>query len=75
MHGSLPSGHPAFDALRRIRETSDFESTVTNPRPLQDVEVVDKGGFSALNAASLYFGKEGPKIQPQLLVRSDLLRT
>ena len=29
-------------------KTSDFESTVTNLRPLQDVEVVDKGGFSAL---------------------------
>jgi hypothetical protein len=28
-----------------------------------------------INVASLYFGKEGPKIQPQLPVRSDLLRT
>jgi hypothetical protein len=28
--------------------TRDFESTVTNLRPLRDVEVVDKGGFSSL---------------------------
>jgi hypothetical protein len=28
--------------------TTDFESTVTNLRPLRDVEVVDKGGFSSL---------------------------
>jgi hypothetical protein len=29
-------------------KTSDFESTVTNLRPLRDVEVVEKGGFRSL---------------------------
>jgi hypothetical protein len=44
-------------------KTSDFESTVTNLRPLQDVEVVDKGRFSALliDAEKMVNDRNNPK--------------
>jgi hypothetical protein len=72
-YGNLLPDGLLFRASNRIAKRSGASGTCELPPHFNQRGYSFNRNF--INVAALYFGKEGPKIQPRLLVRSDLLRT